>query len=147
MLKVTTRPVIESNGKQTLPQIDFRADMPNRLKVILKDLYYPVPKIFKDRILKSEHCGEILEYVISWPSLDVFYLKNVKTQRVSMASLLKQLSLISFPNLQQLYLENMKLDNFDFLQFVDCPNLKIIYLFGNHSRTLKSIGKSNWKKL
>lgn len=54
----------------------------------------------------------------SWPSLDSFYLNTVKSYGNSTAPLLKQLTVISFPNLQQLYLENIKLDNFEFIQFI-----------------------------
>lgn len=41
----------------------------------------------------------------------------------------------------------MKLDSFEFLQFIDAPNLKILYLAGNEGRIIKSLGKCEWKKM
>lgn len=60
MLKVTPRPTVQTSELSTQPQIIFKPDIPNRLKIILKDLYYPVPRFFNAKILKSEHFLEIL---------------------------------------------------------------------------------------
>lgn len=56
MLKVSTRTTLQSTEESTLPQIVFKPDTPNRLKAVLKDLYYPVPRFFNAKILKSEYC-------------------------------------------------------------------------------------------
>jgi hypothetical protein len=52
---------------------------------------------------------------------------------------IKYLSHLKFENLEEIYLQGNGLDSLDFLQYLNCKNLKVLWLYKNYIQEYKSI--------
>ena len=61
--------------------------------------------------------------------------------------MLKQISSISFPSLTQLSLEGFHIENIEAISWINCKNLKSLFISNNNITNLSPLNKTGFKKL